>query len=266
MPSGLLFFPEFTMHRIALTILCVGLLASVSQAEWGNLKGRIVLDGDVPPPRVLIKAPIPKLPGVGDIPDESLIIDAKSKGIANVLVWLVAKKDLKIHPMLVPPRVPVVTLSVTAGRITPHIAVMRTDQTVQFSNPDPTPYSIRSMPLKNHGFNLLINPGKTSRPQSFKLVERLPVQLGDDIHPWMRGYILPLDHPYATVTDKDGNFEIKDLPVDDHEFRIWHEIPGYLVRDEQNPERGLIATINAGEATTLSDIKVPLKVFYPADR
>jgi hypothetical protein len=33
------------------------------------------------------------------------------------------------------------------------------------------------------------------------------------IHPWMEARILALDHPFAAVTDKDGNYEIKDVPA-----------------------------------------------------
>ena len=39
----------------------------------------------------------------------------------------------------------------------------------------------------------------------------------------VRAWHLPLDHPYGAVTDADGNFTIKNLPVGTHKFRIWHE-------------------------------------------
>ena len=32
------------------------------------------------------------------------------------------------------------------------------------------------------------------------------------------------------VTDKEGNFEIANLPAGEHEFVIWHEKAGYLER------------------------------------
>ena len=39
-----------------------------------------------------------------------------------------------------------------------------------------------------------------------------------------------VDHPYAAVTDKEGKFTIPNLPVGEHEFRVWHERSGYLDR------------------------------------
>ena len=60
------------------------------------------------------------------------------------------------------------------------------------------------------------------------------------IHVWMGAYILIVDHPYAAVTGKDGRFEIRNLPVGNHEFRIWHEAVGYL-------EKKYVVTIKEGE-------------------
>jgi hypothetical protein len=44
----------------------------------------------------------------------------------------------------------------------------------------------------------------------------------------MNSYMLVRDNPYFAVTDKDGNFSIKNIPVGEHTFVVWHET-GYLV-------------------------------------
>ena len=36
------------------------------------------------------------------------------------------------------------------------------------------------------------------------------------------------DHPYVAVTDKDGKFELKNVPVGPHNFMFWQEKSGYL--------------------------------------
>jgi len=45
-----------------------------------------------------------------------------------------------------------------------------------------------------------------------------------NIHPWMDAWVLVFNHPYAAVTDEDGNFTIKNVPAG-HKVRItaWHE-------------------------------------------
>ncbi len=39
----------------------------------------------------------------------------------------------------------------------------------------------------------------------------------------MRECWLVIDHPYAARADKNGKFQIDNLLVGEHNFRIWHE-------------------------------------------
>ncbi len=53
----------------------------------------------------------------------------------------------------------------------------------------------------------------------------VPVRLSCDIHKWMTGVVRVYDHPYAAVTDKDGNFEIKNAPAGaEVRVLVWHEL------------------------------------------
>ena len=44
-----------------------------------------------------------------------------------------------------------------------------------------------------------------------------------NVHPWMKGYIAVLKHPYFAVTDKNGHFEVKDLPPGTYTINAWQE-------------------------------------------
>ena len=45
-----------------------------------------------------------------------------------------------------------------------------------------------------------------------------------NIHPWMDAYVLVFNHPYAAVTDEDGNFKIDNVPVGAKmHIAAWHE-------------------------------------------
>jgi hypothetical protein len=72
----------------------------------------------------------------------------------------------------------------------------------------------------------------------------------------MTGWWVVVDHPYAAVTDKDGNFSIKGLPEGEHEFRVWQEKVGYL-------EKSLKVKVVAGKETEVPTIKVPVKTLFP---
>src|SRR5437867_2347257 len=69
---------------------------------------------------------------------------------------------------------------------------------------------------------LLVNP-KTKDLKA----QKLPLPLECNIHGWMRGRLLVVNHPYFAITDEDGNFEIKDAPVGKYKIMIYHETIGY---------------------------------------
>lgn len=260
-----------TVGIVAVAGLVGILAASSAQAQWGSLKGKVILDGEVPAVKLLVKkgdatAKDAAVCAAQDVPDDSIAIDKDSKGIANVAIWLV-KKPAKIHPALAEPKDAEIVFDQVGCRFKPHILVLQAGQTVQVVSGDAIAHNTRGNPLKNNGFNFIVAPNaRKGSPVTMKLAERLPVQIGCDIHNWMRAYWVVVDHPYATVTDKDGNFEIKDLPEGEHEFKVWHENPGYLVKDAKDPKKGLIVKIAAGKTLEVPEIKVPLKTLTDAKK
>ncbi len=44
-----------------------------------------------------------------------------------------------------------------------------------------------------------------------------------NIHPWMKAKLLVLDHPFAAVSDENGEIVIKGIPVGEQVFRANHE-------------------------------------------
>ena len=50
-----------------------------------------------------------------------------------------------------------------------------------------------------------------------------------DTHVHMNGWMLGLAHPYFSVTDKNGNYEIADVPDGKYNLIVWHE--GYNIKE-----------------------------------
>ena len=72
------------------------------------------------------------------------------------------------------------------------------------------------------------------------------------IHPWMKAYVWALDTPYAAVTDKDGKFEIKNVPTGVEVSVVgWHEGAKYFYGGKD----GTPLTLKDGETKKL-DLKV----------
>ena len=211
-------------------VLCCGVAARAE--DWGTISGQVVVTGDIPAPVLLHAkgAPVkdPAVCAAMDTFKDDLIIDADSKGLANVFIYL-PKAPKSIHPDLKKPAPAVVIFDQKGCMFTPHAMVVLAGQTVEVVSSD----SIAHNTHKNQAMNVLIAPSTPAGKGmmvDYKIGESLPLKVACDFHPWMQAYWMVVDHPYAAVTDKDGKFSIPNLPVGEHEFRVWHERKGYLER------------------------------------
>jgi hypothetical protein len=97
--------------------------------------------------------------------------------------------------------------------------------------------------------NDTLNPGGSIK-LTLKPYEKKEVTLDCKIHPWMTAYAWALDHPYAAVTDENGNFEIKDVPLGaDLQVVVWHELAGTKTEPQ----------VKFTDATTTTDFAVEPK-------
>lgn len=210
-------------------------------AEWGTLKGKFVLDGDLPKLKPLItrgdqSARDAETCAAEDIPDEQLVVDAETKGIANIVVYL-TKAPAEIHPEL-KAQDKAVKFSAKGCRYEPHVLLVRNDRPVMCQSRDAVEYRLHVNPLINDspeysllGRNITLAADATeATPVSIEKAQVLPVRISCDVHPWMEAWWVVLDHPYAAVTDAQGNFEIENLPVGRHRFAVWHQQAGYFNR------------------------------------
>jgi hypothetical protein len=55
---------------------------------------------------------------------------------------------------------------------------------------------------------------------------------------WMAAYIAVMPHPWATLTDENGRFTLRNVPAGTHKIYAWHEVLGTIVREVRvNGER-----------------------------
>ncbi|MBS0203486.1 MAG: hypothetical protein JSS49_11345 [Planctomycetes bacterium] len=205
---------------------------------YGSLVGQIVFQGPAPATTLISTT------DGSTIPDESLVVDPQTGGIANVFVYLVQPRS--IHPSLEAIPGPV-SFHESCGQFVPHVLCFRANQTLLARSLDPFTGNVHTLSLKNAQLNFLIS-GKPI-PVVMTVPEKVPFKVTDDIHVWMSAYWLVLDHPYATVTQKDGRFAIHQLPEGDCEFHIWHERAGFLAKRR-------VATIQSRATNDLGTIEV----------
>ena len=228
--------------------------------QWGSIKGRIVVQGEVLKLVDLVKkgdstVKNPLICAANAIPDDSVVVGKKG-GLANCFVYIYQRRGTPdIHPLLKKPAQAKLKFDNKGCRFVPHAMVVRSDQVVNCVNSDGCGHNVHTFPLRNNGINQLIAANdQIGINVEFAKGEPLPMQITCDIHPWMTAKWFVVDHPYAVMTDEKGNFEIKLIPPGKHKFRFWHEKPGYI---KQKGKRDIELEIVNNKVIDLGDIKVP---------
>lgn len=239
-----------------------------AERAWGNLTGRFVYAGEPPRREALELNKDMEFCGPLLPLDQELIVDPKTRGLQNVVLWLEPKTPeakIPVHPSYEKTAQDKVTFDNAECQFSPHVCVLRTTQTLVLGNKDPIAHNVAAFFFKNDPFNVNVPTGQTVEMQLLQ-VERLPAKVTCPIHAWMIGYMVVKDHPYVAVTDAEGKFSLKNLPAGEWTIRVWHEKPGYIKdakrsgKEEAWDAGRAAVTIKAGE-NAWGDVELSPKVF-----
>jgi hypothetical protein len=200
--------------------------APAAKAEgWGTLKGRVVFEGNPPPPVVeMAKGKAPKDPTVcaADAPivSQKLVVNAKTKGVKNAIVYIPAPTDVNKEAES-EARARTVLFDQKGCVFDPHVLAVMEKSPVTIKSSDPVGHNVH-MKLQNDTANFAVQANGTTVFQS-KAAERAPGQVVCDIHTWMTSWWYVSKNPYFAVTDDDGNFEIKNVPAGAQKVVVWQE-------------------------------------------
>ena len=103
----------------------------------------------------------------------------------------------------------------------PHILPVLKGTKVDFTNNDSIIHNVFSPPGSAKRFNLGTYGVGVKKYETFN--ELGEITLLCNVHPEMLGFIIVLQNPYFGLTDKSGNFEIKDVPAGTYKLMAWHE-------------------------------------------
>lgn len=145
------------------------------------------------------------------------LITGNNGGLENVIVYVADGLGDKTFD---PPSQPV-TIEQKGCSYKPHVLAMQANQKLQVVNADSTTHNIHPMPANNREWNKTQPPGVPIEETFAREEISIPVKC--NIHPWMHGYIAVFKHPFFAVTDKNGDFELKDLPAGTYTIKAWHE-------------------------------------------
>lgn len=106
----------------------------------------------------------------------------------------------------------------------PHVIAVQEGTTVEFLNSDPVGHNVYWPSIsgnKKLSHNLGTWPKGEKKP--FQFNDLGVASLLCNVHPEMSGYVVVVPTPYFAVTDKDGNFEIKNVPAGKYTLKTWSE-------------------------------------------
>ena len=108
----------------------------------------------------------------------------------------------------------------------PHVVGAMVGQPITIRNKDKTMHNVHAYIGRETWFN-------RSQPRGGKdIVETDTGEAGEvfelkcNVHKWMHNFVPISDHPYFSVTGKDGQFEIKNVPAGSYTIEAWHPTLG----------------------------------------
>jgi hypothetical protein len=149
--------------------------------------------------------------------DNSLRVDDGTRGIADIVIF--ARRTKHKHESALKPAEPEVVFDQKQCLFLSPAFVAQVGQTIQVKNSDPVGHNTN---IQGTGFNQIIPVGQ-STPLEVKAQAETAREVTCNIHPWMKAYMWFRKDGYYAVTDKDGTFEIQNLPAGELiEFQAWH--------------------------------------------
>ena len=195
----------------------------VDSATAGDVKGVVMIDGAAPKNEAIKMNADPVCVKQNTTPQsqETYMVSADGKNLGNVFVYV---KDGLGSYVFDTPTEPA-KIDQKDCRYHPHVFGMRVNQPLEIVNSDPTLHNIHALPKANSEFNTgqPIQGMKTNH--TFDKPEVM-IPFKCDVHGWMNAYAAVLDHPYFAVTDKDGKFDLPNLPPGTYTIEAWHEKGG----------------------------------------
>ena len=175
------------MKKCALAFLMFGILFVTERAQAGEIKGNVTAQGMRSAENVAVY--------VDTIPSKTFAPPSQHREVDQ--------KQMKFVP---------------------HVLVVLKGTMVDFLNSDHVGHNVFWPSIdrnKKLGQNLGTWPHGEKKSFTFNDLGAAPLLC--NVHPEMSGYVVVVPTPYFAVTDKEGNFVIKDVPVGQYTLKTWSE-------------------------------------------
>lgn len=239
--------PDTAERSLAIAAGATAYRADEAPAAPGSVNGSVALNGVLPADSVVT----PDRDSTGCRPFQDVTIprerasrsatsDSSEHAIGNAVVWLLGVTHGPANAM--PRRVSMV---LDNCHFEPRVMVAPMGATIITSNRDDmiaklrfTDIGVPSLVREEIGFS---DPGQLV-PSSKALAKPGLVEIRDEKHPWIRGFVAVAPHPFVAVTDTDGKFLFEGVPSGAYQLVVWHERFGAKILPVR-VEQGIVTVV-----------------------
>lgn len=223
---------NFRVMKIARCLL-TSLLAAASTAlttplpaSAADIYGTVTLKG-TPPPELNIE-PLKNDANCGplhrEMPTTHFYVVGPGGGLGDVVVALKG-----IHGKSTGPAANPLVIEQKGCEYLPYISACQTGQKIIVKNLDPVLHNVHVTPdvKGNSEENRAQMPSGPDLTFTFNAPEEF-LRFKCDVHPWMFAYVSVFDHPYFSVSTKDGTYRIHNVPPGQYTVTAMHRKEGTL--------------------------------------
>lgn len=211
-----------TMWRgltIALTLACAGITPvaaydGAAVSGGGTISGVVKYKGTAPAPAALDVNKDKEVCATSPKTSKELVVGADG-GIKYAVVSIATIAKGKPFDTAKP------VVDQKGCEYLPHIQLVAAGKEFDITNDDGILHNIHTYSTKNPPLNRAQPKFKKTLTEKLEQPER--VKMTCDVHGWMTGWIVVMDHPYYAATDDKGAFKLTDVPPGDYELKVWQE-------------------------------------------
>jgi plastocyanin len=207
------------MKKSSLFLVIATLGTALQLASAGDITGTVTLKGTPPPEKKIDMSADAKCGMHATEPTTHHYVVGSKGELANAVVALQGISGKSTGASAAP-----LVLDQKGCEYEPQISAIQTGQKVEVKNSDPTLHNVDVQPAEasgNKGENQAQLPGSPPLILGFNHPE-LFIKTKCDVHPWMFAWVSVFDHPYFSVTDKDGKYTIKNVPDGKYTIAVYH--------------------------------------------